>query len=201
MHDVQTRQAATALRRRIVLASIAGIAAGLIVGLADRVVTGPWATMTNTSATWGLVPFAAGALGGLRGRRGAGYGALCLVAMVGTWTLITGGGTGRELLLWGVAAGLAGALCGWAGGALRDGSSAAHVAGLVVMGGFLAGEGAYGVVLIGGAPWWVELVAGLAIPSVLARSGRDRCRAVVGVVAFAVLVGAACAAYDAVATG
>ncbi len=162
----------------------------------------PWPTLAGTSALWGLVPFGVALRDGVRTqkREAALTGVVTMLAMVAMWcALVANTVTLREVLLWTAVGFAAGALCGLAGYSARSGQRWFRALALAFMGGLIAGEGLYGIVLIGGPQWWLELVVGLMLPLALGRTLQGRLVALVGAAVFAAALLGAFWLYDAVA--
>jgi hypothetical protein len=185
--------------RGTLVAASAGLAGGLVARLLFAVLPEPWGTLANTSALWGLIPFFVAFGLRARGWRGAAVGVVALAVTVVAWVLSSGGATGREIAMWAVIAVVAGALCGLAGGAARNARGWMRLLALAFIGGVVAGEALYGILLIGGPQWWVELMAGIALPLVLARNWFDRLLAVIGASVIACALYGAYVLYDAIA--
>lgn len=185
--------------RDYLVAASAGLAGGLIARLLFAALPEPWGTLANTSALWGLIPFFVAF--GLRARRwhGVAVGVVALAATVVVWVLSSAGATGREIAMWVVIAVVAGALCGLAGGASRNTRGWLRRLAIAFMGGIVAGEALYGILLIGGPQWWIELIVGIALPLVLARNWFDRLLAMIGVPVIACALYGVYVLYDAIA--
>ena len=147
-----------------ILATIAtGAAAGALARLLANVLAPEWATLANTSALWGLVPFGIVLVLRERGWRAAAYGVLGLSSMIGVWIASAPVATARELVLWSVAGLAAGAVCGLAASGVRSASRFRRIASAAGVAGLVAGEGLYGILLIGGPQWILELVIGFGL--------------------------------------
>lgn len=188
------------LARSLTIASAAGLGVGLVARLLFEVLPEPWGTLANTSALWGLVPFFAARGVRARGWRSVSTGILSLALMVTAWVLLSPVPvTWREVVMWAVVAIIAGALCGLAGSLARHRSPWPHRAALAFIGGIVAGEAVYGILLIGGPQWWFELVVGLALPLTLGRTWRDRLFSMIGASVIACGLYGAYLLYDTVA--
>ncbi|HEU4808153.1 MAG TPA: DUF6518 family protein [Homoserinimonas sp.] len=188
------------LGRSLTIASAAGLGAGLVARLLFEVLPEPWGTLANTSALWGLVPFFVALGVRARGWRSVTTGILSLALMVTAWVLLSPVPVAwREVAMWAVVATIAGALCGVAGSLARNRRPWTHRAALAFIGGIVAGEAVYGILLIGGPQWWFELVIGLALPLTLGRNWGDRLFSVLGASVVACALYGAYLLYDAVA--
>lgn len=107
--------------------------------------------------------------------------------------------TERELIMWGVIATLAGALCGIAGGLSRAPRPWTRRTAIAIMAGLVVGEGLYGILIIGGPQWWLEMLIGLALPLAFTRRPSDWLFAVAGASVIACALFAAYLLYDAIA--
>jgi hypothetical protein len=187
---------------QLVIAVLAGAFAGVFARLLFAVLPDPWVTLANTSALWGLVPFAC--VVGLRatGRLATGIGVASLASMVAVWAILAPvPATARTLLLWGGIGIAAGAYSGLAGGLTRSDRPGFRWLASALIGGVVLGEAVYGLVLVGGPQWWFEGAVGVALILALGRSLGDRLRslaiaAVIAAVLFVVFLG-----YDAIAVG
>ncbi len=181
---------------------IVGASAGGLAWVLTTLLPHPWPTLAGTSALWGLVPFGVALRDGVRTqkREAALTGVVTMLAMVAIWcALVASTVTLREVLLWTVVGFAAGALCGLAGYSARSRQRWFRALALAFMGGLVAGEGLYGVVLIGGPQWWLELVVGLVLPLALGRTLQGRLVALVGAAVFAAALLGVFWLYDAVA--
>lgn len=182
------------------------VAGGALAGGAARLLflllPGPWGTLANTSALWGLVPFFAVVALRPRARHSAVAGAICLAAMVAVWVFLAPAPpTPREVFLWGVVGVVAGALCGLAGGLVRRSEPLFRRSAAAAIGGVVLGEGLYGILLIGGPQWWLEAAVGVALALAWGPAARDRAVALAGAVLVAGALFGAFVAYDAIAAG
>lgn len=192
-----------AMARGLGIALGAGVAAALLARLLYAVVPDSWTTLVNTSALWGLVPFAVVVVTAVRSSRAAVLGQISLLAMVVLWAVLAPEPhSPRVYVLWAVVAIGAGALCGLAGDLAGRRHPLAHRVGLAVMSGLILGEAFYGLVLIGGGPqWWAEGAVGVLLALGGGRRWPDRMLAL-GLATL--LAGALFAAYllfDAIAAG
>ncbi|MBY6678361.1 hypothetical protein HQ314_15680 [Rhodococcus sp. BP-332] len=182
--------------RRLVAAAALGSAAGVALVVLFTIVPPPWDALVNTSALWGLVPFAVAARS--PHGRGVAVGVASMLALVLVWILLSPNVIpAREVLVF-VLVGLgAGAVCGAAGAAVgRD----RRVSGTVVVAGIVLGEAVYGTVVVGGPHWFVEAaLAGILVPA-CCRTAATRVRAGLGAAAVAGALFGAYWAYDAVLT-
>lgn len=178
-----------------------GVIAGLIARSLAATLPRDWATLANTSALWGLVPVAVVLALGHRGARAMVSGILALGAMVAVWiALAPTPPSTRELGLWIIVGIAAGAVCGLAASCIRgDRPGIRRIVAGALIAGLVAGEGLYGILLIGGPQWITEIVLGVILAVVFGRtiSGRALTLATTAVVA-AALVGAYFL-YDAIA--
>ncbi len=182
--------------RRLVAAAALGSAAGVALVVLFTIVPPPGDALVNTSALWGMVPFAVAARS--PHGRGVAVGVASMLALVLVWILLSPNViTVREVLVF-VLVGLgAGAVCGAAGAAVgRD----RRVSGTVVVAGIVLGEAVYGTVVVGGPHWFVEAaLAGILVPA-CCRTAATRVRAGLGAAAVAGALFGAYWAYDAVLT-
>lgn len=185
----------TLTRARGVPTAIAvGILTGLLAATLFAVMPSPWDALANTSALWGLVPFAVASRS--EGGRGVLLGVASMLALVGSWIVLAPSIiSGREVLVFLVAGLAAGAVCGAAGGALRG---SRRVIGTTVMAGLVLGEAVYGLGVVGGPQWLVEAAIGVAVVLLACRTTTDRARAGLGSVAVAVGSFGLYALYDAI---
>jgi len=191
-------------RRRsgYLVAVAAGVAAGALARVLFAVLPAPWDTLANTSALWGLVPFLVAAGLRVRGRTGAGVGALALLTMVAGWVLLAPQpASPRILLLWGAVGIAAGAVCGWAGALARSPLEWQRTVAAAIVGGLSLGEGLYGIVLIGGPQWWCEALAGAGFAVAWGRILAERMRALAAAALVAAVLFSAFLGYDAIAAG
>ncbi|MBY6708902.1 hypothetical protein HQ308_19090 [Rhodococcus sp. BP-241] len=182
--------------RRLVAAAALGSAAGVALVVLFTIVPPPWDALVNTSALWGLVPFAVAARS--PHGRGVAVGVASMLALVLVWILLSPNViTVREVLVF-VLVGLgAGAVCGAAGAAVgRD----RRVSGTVVMAGIVLGEAVYGTVVVGGPHWFVEAALAGILVTACCRTAATRVRAGLGAAAVAGALFGAYWAYDAVLT-
>ncbi|WP_156148912.1 DUF6518 family protein [Rhodococcus sp. MEB064] len=171
-----------------------GILTGLLAATLFAVMPSPWDALANTSALWGLVPFAVASRS--EGGRGVLLGVASMLALVGSWIVLAPSIiSGREVLVFLVAGLAAGAVCGAAGGALRG---SRRVIGTTVMAGLVLGEAVYGLGVVGGPQWLVEAAIGVAVVLLACRTTTDRARAGLGSVAVAVGSFGLYALYDAI---
>lgn len=188
--------------RTTLIAVAAGLGAGLIARLLFTALPEPWNTLANTSALWGLVSFFIARGIRARGWSSVAVGILSLASMVTTWTLLSPTPvTVREVVMWLVVAIVAGAFCGLAGHLSGNDRAWLRRAALAFIGGLVEGEGLYGILVIGGPQWWLELIIGLALPLALGRSWADRLIAVAGASVVACALFGAYLLYDAIAVG
>ncbi|MGN7225496.1 DUF6518 family protein [Dietzia maris] len=173
-----------------------GLLTGVVLTLAHAVLPDRWAVLAGTSALWGVVPMLVSRRPGARGIDGAVWGILAMVGTLVPWLVVHADSTSAaELGLWLVVGPVAGAVCGTAGAAsARDGGRGALAAGLVP--GIVAGEAVYGLVLVGGPAWGLELAVALVLLAVVSRPAR-RAPALGSAVVALALVYFACLGYDA----
>lgn len=174
----------------VVVAVGTGVAAGLVARGSFSALPAPWDTLANTSALWGLAGTTAVLL--TRERRtgpAAGLGALCLLVMAAVFAATSTDVTVREVALWALVGTVAGAAFGAATARVPDWRAVG------AMGGVIVGEAVYGIALIGGPQWWLELAVGVALCGV----ARRRAKALGLAAGLAVALFAAYLLYDAVA--
>lgn len=192
-------------------ALLAAPAVGLLVGVVLTVAHGllpeRWAVLAGTSALWGLAPMMVGR-GAAAWRVGvtpaggsvAGGSVAGVLTMAGTllpWLVVHAGSTAdTEIMLWLIAGAVAGGVCG-AAGALSVGDSTRSAIAAGAVPGMVAGEAVYGLVMIGGPAWALELLIAAGLLAAVSRSGW-RLTASASAVAFLMLISAACVGYDAV---
>ena len=202
------------------------LAAGLVVGvcltLAHGLLPERWAVLAGTSALWGVAPMvvarvaaarrsdpattagttaagatAAGAAVAGATATGATAGLLTMAGTLLPWLVVHATSTpGVEIAMWLVAGAVAGAICGVAGAV----SSGHGIRGAVAAGavpGIVAGEAVYGLVVVGGPAWLLELVIAAVLVAATSRSG-SRITSLVSAAAFLATVAVACVGYDAV---
>lgn len=177
----------------LVVGLIAGAALTLVHGLLpDR-----WAVLAGTSALWGVAPMLVARRSGTGPANGAVAGVLAMVGILIPWLVVHADSTSSpEIVLWLIAGPVAGAVCGLAGAkSVADGGRGALAAGVVP--GIVAGEAVYGLVLVGGPAWGVELLIAVALLAVVSRPGA-RVAALGSAMAVLVASFTACLAYDAV---
>lgn len=185
----------TLTRTRGVPTAIAfGVLAGLIAAALFSVMPTPWDALANTSALWGLVPFAVASR--IASGPGVLLGSASMLALVGSWIVLAPSTIrGREVLVFLVVGLAAGAVCGAAGASLRGNR---RVIGTVVMAGLVLGEALYGLGVVGGPQWFVEAAIGAVVILLACRTTTDRARAGLGSVAVAVGSFGLYALYDAI---
>ncbi|TFC27392.1 hypothetical protein E3O25_09815 [Cryobacterium sp. TMT1-3] len=199
--DERMRRPATLARSPLVAVG-AGIATGLLARALYAVLPEPWTTLANTSALWGLLPFTVAALTRTRGSRAILLGMTALAAMVVTWAVLgPESQPPRVLVLWGIVAIGAGALCGLAGDLAGRRQPLAHRLGLAVMSGLVLGEAFYGALLIGGPQWWGESALGLLLALGGGRRWPDRAVALALVALMAASLFGVYLLFDAIAAG
>lgn len=184
-------------------ALVVGLGVGVLFTAAHALLPDPWAVLAGTSALWGVAPMVvarrAPARASAASRRISGSGAVTgLAVMVGTlvpWLVVHAARTsGAELALWLTVGPLAGAVCGAAGAAsVARGRRGAAAAGVVP--GIVAGEAVYGLLLVGGPAWILELALAVVLLAVVSPAGR-RSPAVLTAAAISGASSAACLGYD-----
>lgn len=183
-----------------------GLGGGAVVGLFAfwlyGVLPAPWDTLANTSALWAIVAVAATYLQRARGGVAIATGMLAMLGLVTGFLLIAASATSREWVMAIVVGTVAGALFGYAGAIIRSGGAAGRIAAATAVGGVIAGEGLYGIVVVDpvGPQWWFEIGCALLLVLLIGRGWWERTFALsFSAVAALVLVGAYFA-YDAAAT-
>lgn len=185
-------------RWAVPLALALGLGFGALARLGDQTLPAPWHTLANTSALWGLAPFLIVRAVQLRGPRAATLGVAVMAAVVVVWVVLAPEPpTSRQLLLWGIVALAAGAVCGVAADLSSRGSSRLRIIGSAVMAGVIIGEAVYGILLIGGPQWWLELMIGLAVAVCLSRTLAERSLSVASAILVAAALFGAYLLYDA----
>lgn len=130
-----------------------------------------------------------------RGVNGAVWGMLAMAGTLVPWLAVHADSTSAaEVGLWLLVGPVAGAVCGTAGAAsARDGGRGAIGAGVVP--GIVAGEAVYGLVLVGGPAWVLELALALVLLAVVSRPAW-RAPALGSAVVALALIFLACLGYD-----
>jgi hypothetical protein len=161
--------------RAALLAAVVGVAVGVVTFVGQRSMPGQWNTLVNSGAIW-LVPvfFVGSRMRSLPWAAAAGVATL-LATLAGYYVPYTLAGTPRSLFyvaLWVGVALIAGPLFGVAGRAWRSDRRMYRVVGVAMLGGVLAAEGLY-LVLVLGYVWsgWSMVAAGVVAVVVLSSRG------------------------------
>ena len=174
-----------------------GLLAGVLLTLAHAGLPERWGVLAGTSALWGVVPMLVARRPGTPGIDGAVSGMLAMVGTLIPWLAVHAGSTSTaETVAWMFVGPVAGAVCGTAGAASASGGGRGAIAAGVVPG-IVAGEAVYGLVLVGGPAWGLELAAALVLLAVVSRPAW-RAPALGSAVVVLGLVFLACLGYDAV---
>ena len=157
------------------LAVLVGVAVGALTFVGQRFLPGQWNTLVNSGAIW-LVPvfFVGSRMRSLPWAAAAGVATL-LATLAGYYVPYTLAGTPKSLFyvaLWVGVALIAGPLFGMAGCAWRSDRRMHRVVGVAMLGGVLATEGLYLVIVLGYL-WsgWSMVVAGVVADVVLSSRG------------------------------
>jgi hypothetical protein len=157
------------------LAVVVGVAVGALTFVGQRFLPGQWNTLVNSGAIWLVPVFVVGSrTRSLPWAAAAGVATL-LATLAGYYVLYTLAGTPKSLFyvaLWVGVALIAGPLFGVAGCAWRSDRRRRRVVGLAMLGGVLAAEGLYLVIVLGYL-WsgWSLVVAGVVAVVVLSSRG------------------------------
>lgn len=174
-----------------------GLLTGVLLTLAHAVLPDRWAVLAGTSALWGVVPMLVARRPGARGLDGAAWGMLAMVGTLIPWLIVHADSTSvAEVGLWLLVGPVAGAVCGTAGAASASGGGRGAIAAGVVPG-IVAGEAVYGLVLVGGPAWGLELAVASVLLAVVSHPAW-RAPALGSAVVALGLIFLACLGYDAV---
>ena len=159
------------------LAVVVGVAVGALTFVGQRFMPGQWNTLVNSGAIW-LVPvfFVGSRMPSLPWAAAAGATTL-LATLAGYYVPSALGGTPQSLFyvaLWVAMALVAGPLFGAAGRAWRSDRRRLRVIGVALLGGVLAAEGLYLVIVLGylWSGWSMVVTAVVAVVALSSRGDR-----------------------------
>lgn len=185
----------------LAIALFGGALFGVIAWALAAVLPSPWHTLATTSALWGLAAAVIVIAQRTSGMLAIVAGIVTLVGMTGAYALLSQSPV-RTALIYLVVGAVAGALFGLAASVLSSPRWQDRLFAAGVLGGIVAGEGLYGIVVVdaSGPQWWAELVVGLAIAGLIGR-GWNRMLSVGTAAVVAAMLVTVYGAYDLVMAG